>query len=543
MSSPDPEIFFNTQVDRSTSHEQNGTDEISFHQSDSDNRDKRVVKFRSARNERSHPDNTADTSELCLDPDRIRSDNPLQMPHTDSLHHRSHTSIANDTSHTDNNEIDLQSTLLTPDPHLRSHIDSLNLRSHTSATHDRSHTDNLQSAMQSTLLLHNTDPNLRSHDTIQHRSHTGIDCPKSDNDVTDVQILSSCRSRSNVRTSTPKDLDLLHADKNKNNYQYDRQMNAPLIDFRHNCGDSVALPNYSPAPQLPATLKLKPDTYDGSQNFEQYASHFQDCSELSGWNEHTKVLLLAASLRGPARNYYMSLPHTERRDYFLLTARLTERFGISRHQSLWLSKLENRRRSKGESIASLGDDLRQLAQKAYCDLDMRAQERLALNQFYKLISVEMKCRCIDHSCQTINDAVSVVEKYESILGSTQLANIRALDTKSSTAQSSVPDLAAALKRIEERLNKIEKSHQSHSSPVSGNNAKVCFGCNSPKHFWRQCPHNHEQQHLRQNRRDYSSFQQRSYVAPAHESPNGYYRQQPTRKPHTPARNTPSASEN
>ncbi|KAH3821802.1 hypothetical protein DPMN_123570 [Dreissena polymorpha] len=124
------------------------------------------------------------------------------------------------------------------------------------------------------------------------------------------------------------------------------------------------------------TLVMKPDMYDGSSSYEQYASHFEDCSELSGWDNRTKVLMLAASLRGAARNFYMSLTDDERRNYCTLTTRLSERFGNdSKHQCLWLNKLENRRRSKGESIASLADDKRQLCQKAYSDLDHRSQEK------------------------------------------------------------------------------------------------------------------------------------------------------------------------
>ena len=50
---------------------------------------------------------------------------------------------------------------------------------------------------------------------------------------------------------------------------------------------------------------------------------------------------------------------------------------------MWLAKYESRHRQRGESIASLADDLRQLAQRAYSDLDVHSQERLALNMLYK----------------------------------------------------------------------------------------------------------------------------------------------------------------
>lgn len=244
-------------------------------------------------------------------------------------------------------------------------------------------------------------------------------------------------------------------------------------------GDYLHTPNVSVMPPFNRSM-MKPDTFDGSGNFEQYASHFEDCAELSMWDNRVKNLMLAACLRGPARNFYMSLTTVERRDYNMLLSRLADRFGSDRkHQTLWLGKLENRRRAKGESIASLADDLRQLAQKAYSDLDHFSQERLALNQLYKLISTEMKCRCMDNNCSSINDAVCVIDRYEAIIGSsTPVSTIRACDSGESA-----PSIEATLEKIENRLSKIESAQSTPRGP------KACFSCKSLEHLWASCPRN------------------------------------------------------
>ncbi|VDI77193.1 Hypothetical predicted protein [Mytilus galloprovincialis] len=151
-----------------------------------------------------------------------------------------------------------------------------------------------------------------------------------------------------------------------------------------------------------------------------------------------------ASLRGQARTYYMSLSAGDRRTYQMLTQKLDQRFGSSKHKNRWLSKLEMRRRMAGESIAEVGDDIRQLAQKAYYDLDLAAQESLALNQLFKVITVEMKCRCIDKECHTIADAVDVIERYESILGdqdkkkSTMIRAVESKDTEGHMSEKGLP---------------------------------------------------------------------------------------------------------
>lgn len=262
------------------------------------------------------------------------------------------------------------------------------------------------------------------------------------------------------------DSSLFHGDHNTHNDQHARS------------------PPYRSAP-TPYVPHIKPDTYDGSSNFDQYMSHFKDCAELSAWNDRTTVLILASGLRGPARNFYMSLPDKDRRHYQILVSRLAARFGGSKHSSLWLNKLENRRRNKGESISSLADDLRQLCQKAYVDFDHAAQERLALNQLYKLVSTEMQCRCLDQNCQTLNDAVSVIERYEAVLG-TQPPVIRVCDNKINPPQNT--DISQTIQRIEARLDRIESSRTYAHKPVS-QAAKPCYGCNSFDHLWASCPRN------------------------------------------------------
>ena len=269
--------------------------------------------------------------------------------------------------------------------------------------------------------------------------------------------------------------------------------NTPLLHGDHNVQQTVSFsPRFrsAPANHLP---HIKPDTYDGTGLFDQYMSHFEDCAELADWDERTRVLVLASGLRGSARGFYMSLPDSDRRRFPTLVARLAARFGGSKHSSLWLGKLENRRRGKSESIASLADDLRQLCQKAYIEFDHASQERLALNQLYKLISTEMRCRCLDQNCQTLNDAVAVIERYESILGTPV---IRACENVANTQQHT-PDLSQTLQRIEARLDRIESVNTRKSNPQA-QNARLCYGCNSPDHMWSSCPRNRNAQRTQGN---------------------------------------------
>ncbi|VDI60455.1 Hypothetical predicted protein [Mytilus galloprovincialis] len=266
----------------------------------------------------------------------------------------------------------------------------------------------------------------------------------------------------------------------------------------------------------PATIR--PDAYSGSDDWEEYFSHFQDCAELGRWSTEDRVLTLAASLKGPARTFYMSLPTHERRPYSILVRRLEERFGSARQQNRWLSRFEMRTRNSGETVAALGDDLRQMVQKAYCNLDSLAQEVLALNQLYKSIPIEMKCRCVDRECKTVADAVDIIERYEALLGesSQKKTSVRSVSYENCSENkldmewqnngdpnvrliSQQPNNDRTIQMLLSRMDKLENQirntnnrsnfrfgRNNYQNGSNTQNQRTCFICDSPDHFYRQC---------------------------------------------------------
>lgn len=267
------------------------------------------------------------------------------------------------------------------------------------------------------------------------------------------------------------------------------------------CHNEYSMPMIPmPSPSTPHYPNLRPDQYHGHESWEEYISQFEDCAELGRWRAKDKVLFLASSLRGSARNFYMSLSNEEKRDYNLLITKLSHRFGISKHQNRWLSRLEMRKREPGESIAALGDDVRQMAQKAYCDLGPRAQEALALNQLYKIISLDMKVRCIDKECTTVIEAVDVIERYEALLGESNdkkkpVRMIRHNNDQQRSpnryhekAQNSSLDqtLKTLVVRLERLENSIKNRGQSYQPNKKYSTNRSCYICQSPEHFFRDC---------------------------------------------------------
>lgn len=179
-----------------------------------------------------------------------------------------------------------------------------------------------------------------------------------------------------------------------------------------------------------------------------------------------------------------------------LVDKLEQKFGSSRQQNRWLSRFESRRRTPNESKAALADDLRQMSQKAYPNLDALAQETLSINQLYKSITLDMKCGCIYKDCQTIADAVEVIERYEAVLGEGEKRKqaVRAIgddkDVKRNNSGGSAgtiqPELTDTLKQIMTTLERLE-SGQTAKFGGRQNQNRECFICRALDHFTRECP--------------------------------------------------------
>lgn len=254
------------------------------------------------------------------------------------------------------------------------------------------------------------------------------------------------------------------------------------------------------------SITIKPEKYEGEEDWEQYFSHFEDCAELGQWTNKEKLLTLAACLKGQARAFYTTLSRQEKGTYEDLAFALEQRFGSARQQTRWVSKFQTRLKLVGESIAAFGDDLRLLARKAYGNLEPQAQETLALQQFNKALSVEMKCRVMDRDCKTVAEAVEVVERYEDLLNESHFdrrrnmvrqvgspQEQRSVNMKSGYGERRVrwhdrntrseDGIQRTLRSIQIRLDQIERG----SLRRNGDRPRRCYICQALDHIARNCP--------------------------------------------------------
>ena len=276
------------------------------------------------------------------------------------------------------------------------------------------------------------------------------------------------------------------------------------------------------------TPHMKPQTYNGDEDWESYLNHFELCSKLGRWSYQDRVLYLAASLRGNAQVYYMTLMPAERSSYHTLVVKLGLRFSNARQQPMWISRLEARVRRQNESIAELGDDLRRMSQHAYSSLNSEAKEMLALNQLYKSVSPELKYKCISKNCTSVTQAVSIIELYEAIFGEDSAKNLvrqataepdRNLQAKESFSYSRDDNnLQGILRQLQNCIEMLSRQCNTQTrgdqGPRDRNGQRLCYICFSPRHLQRDCPHREG------NRRDQWLFQQ-PYPQPHQQSMGEY----------------------
>ncbi|KAK7480222.1 hypothetical protein BaRGS_00028498, partial [Batillaria attramentaria] len=219
-------------------------------------------------------------------------------------------------------------------------------------------------------------------------------------------------------------------------------------------------------------LQLKPEHYDGSDDFESYIDQFECCAHLGGWSEREKALALAASLKGQARRFYVSLGVEAKHDYQLLTFQLEQRFGSgSRHGIYWKTQFENKIRQPGESISAFTDELLLLTTKAYPHLDSYTQQHLAMQQFFKSLDPELRLKCIENNCQTLREAKEIVDVYETVM---QMKTLRSLKGGIRMVQ---PENQPILKNFPQNQDKPQRDYQKGE----------CFCCKAPDHFLKDCP--------------------------------------------------------
>ena len=160
-------------------------------------------------------------------------------------------------------------------------------------------------------------------------------------------------------------------------------------------------------------LKLKPQHFSGTDDFEDFLTQFEITSELNSWNYRAKSLHLANCLTGAARSLLNALTADKRRDYKNLVQKLTERYGLENRAEVFRSQLKSRTRRKGETIPELAQAIKKLTRQSYPKVSQDVIEALALDHFIDaLTETEIRLRLREVGPKTLTEAEKITVRME-----------------------------------------------------------------------------------------------------------------------------------
>ncbi|KAL5473844.1 hypothetical protein EMCRGX_G028406 [Ephydatia muelleri] len=165
---------------------------------------------------------------------------------------------------------------------------------------------------------------------------------------------------------------------------------------------------------------LIPEPFSGDcGNWQEWIDHFESVAVVNKWDtDGDKLKWLRVRLTGKAHTVFMKLPENTRKDYGECVKALKKRFFPDSKKELYVAELHTRAKRDDEDWASFGDALRVLSDRAYADLEERARERLALNQFLSQIeNPQVAFGVKQKRPQNVEEAVTATIELESYLRS------------------------------------------------------------------------------------------------------------------------------
>lgn len=161
------------------------------------------------------------------------------------------------------------------------------------------------------------------------------------------------------------------------------------------------------------SVGIKPQTFDGSDDFDEYLTQFNILAKLHNWDHQTKSLCLASSLTGGARAVLTELNESQRYDFHSLVRALNTRYGSIERSEMYRAQLKGLVKGNNESIPELSQSIKKLTRRAYPTADPAVTDTLALDYFIDaLTDSDMRLRLRKMRPRNINEAEILAIRFE-----------------------------------------------------------------------------------------------------------------------------------
>ncbi|XP_077282315.1 uncharacterized protein LOC143908505 [Temnothorax americanus] len=186
----------------------------------------------------------------------------------------------------------------------------------------------------------------------------------------------------------------------------DRDLNSSGVGTRIHASDSVAVASAD------LGYKLKPDTYDGTTPLQEYFSQLSLIARANHWDDATKTIALASSLRGKARSVLETVQDVERLDFAELKTKLELRFGEGRQSQNYYVVFTSRKQKFGEDLATFGSEIDKLSRLAYPECPYELRDKIACAQFITAVSDNFIRRALQ--MEGITSLILAVERAKAL---------------------------------------------------------------------------------------------------------------------------------
>ena len=235
---------------------------------------------------------------------------------------------------------------------------------------------------------------------------------------------------------------------------------------------------------------IRPDYFDGTSDFAEYEIHFKACAKINGWDDHSKLQVMLARLKGVAlRVASTSLGQGSDLTFDRLCELLREQFGSGGQEDAYRLAIRNIHRQPGQSLRDLAQLVRETVWKAYPEARGEMRERLCIEAYFDAVGEETIKRKINETGRSpkakLEDCVKAAvaeENYLSLCGKGKVTGHRSVGGKAAEIDGEVSDLRSLIEQLVVDVADLKKERARVPSVKSG-----CWLCGQSGHIRKNCP--------------------------------------------------------
>ena len=265
-------------------------------------------------------------------------------------------------------------------------------------------------------------------------------------------------------------------------------------------GGGARVPASTTGPAVGTRPLVLPEIFDGTTGWSEWHFHFENVAAVNGWGDAEKLRWLRVRTTGRAQKALLRLPTAVVNSYEATRDALRTRFEPESRQTRYQAEFQLRRKKAAESWADFGDDLRNLADKAYPDLQEEARERLSINAYLgQLPQPQLSFAVRQKQPATVDEAVAATLELESYLFPHGAASVGQAEVDSVDRAGPVAKLTDVVGRLVDRVEQLQLQVVGAGQPLQAQQLRQptrrprrgfvgeCWNCRQPGHMARNCP--------------------------------------------------------